>query len=221
MQAVSVARASFMALERITTTQTRARSGGPNPTRAKVHPNSRLAGTFEDDFFTHSFSSFLIGGLKNRLDAAKHIYRTVQPGGKAIITLWSAMPHDLPLKHAHAATREADAELAIKWGGTLHDSATLKSFLVSGGFDEESVEIHTHGFVHEVADLKEWIALLWSYIGMREGEIGWTVEDEERWDEAVGIALADLEASELVERGPDGGMWKLKFPCNIVIGTKN
>ena len=51
MQAVSVARASFMALERITTTQTRARSGGPNPTRAKVHPNSRLAGTFEDDFF--------------------------------------------------------------------------------------------------------------------------------------------------------------------------
>ena len=51
MQAVSVARASFMALERITTIQTRARSGGPNPTRAKVHPNSRLAGTFEDDFF--------------------------------------------------------------------------------------------------------------------------------------------------------------------------
>jgi len=51
MQAVSVARASFMALERITTTQSRARSGGPNPTRAKVHPNSLLAGTFEDDFF--------------------------------------------------------------------------------------------------------------------------------------------------------------------------
>jgi len=51
MQAVSVARASFMALERITIAQTRARSGGPNRTRAKVHPNSRLAGTFEDDFF--------------------------------------------------------------------------------------------------------------------------------------------------------------------------
>ncbi|MEG3162701.1 RNA replicase [Sphingomonas sp. LB2R24] len=40
-----------MALERITMTNARARSGGPNPTRAKVHPNSRLAGTFEDDFF--------------------------------------------------------------------------------------------------------------------------------------------------------------------------
>jgi hypothetical protein len=51
MQAVSVARASFMALERITITQTRSRSGAPNPTGAKVHPNSRLAGTFEEDFF--------------------------------------------------------------------------------------------------------------------------------------------------------------------------
>ncbi len=51
MQAVSVARASFMALERITTVNARARSGAPNPTRAHVHPNSRRAGTFEDDFF--------------------------------------------------------------------------------------------------------------------------------------------------------------------------
>lgn len=51
MQAVSVARASFMALERITTVNARARSGAPNPTRVHVHPNSRRAGTFEDDFF--------------------------------------------------------------------------------------------------------------------------------------------------------------------------
>jgi DNA-binding transcriptional ArsR family regulator len=51
MGAVSVARASFMALERITREQPRSRSGAPNPTRAKVHPHSRRAGTFEDDFF--------------------------------------------------------------------------------------------------------------------------------------------------------------------------
>lgn len=29
----------------------RSRSGGPNPTRAHVHPNSRRAGTFEEEFF--------------------------------------------------------------------------------------------------------------------------------------------------------------------------
>jgi hypothetical protein len=51
MGAVSLARASFMALDRITREQPRSRSGAANPTRAHVHPNSRLAGTFEDDFF--------------------------------------------------------------------------------------------------------------------------------------------------------------------------
>ena len=40
-----------MALERIERARSRSRSGSANPTRAHVHPNSRKAGTFEDDFF--------------------------------------------------------------------------------------------------------------------------------------------------------------------------
>ncbi|MBP8234072.1 MAG: RNA replicase [Rhizorhabdus sp.] len=51
MGVVTLAKASFMALDRIERTQPRARSGAANPTRAHVHPNSRKAGTFEDDFF--------------------------------------------------------------------------------------------------------------------------------------------------------------------------
>jgi DNA-binding transcriptional ArsR family regulator len=51
MGAVTLARASFMALDRIERARPRSRSGAPTPTRAHVHPNSRRAGTFEDDFF--------------------------------------------------------------------------------------------------------------------------------------------------------------------------
>jgi DNA-binding transcriptional ArsR family regulator len=51
MGAVTLARASFMALDRIERTRPRSRSGAPNRTHAHVHPNSRKAGTFEDDFF--------------------------------------------------------------------------------------------------------------------------------------------------------------------------
>jgi DNA-binding transcriptional ArsR family regulator len=51
MGAISIARASFMALEKATNERARSRSGAPNPTRAHVHPHSRKAGTFEDDFF--------------------------------------------------------------------------------------------------------------------------------------------------------------------------
>jgi len=51
MGAITIARASFMALERATNERARSRSGAPNPTRAHVHPHSRKAGTFENDFF--------------------------------------------------------------------------------------------------------------------------------------------------------------------------
>lgn len=51
MEAISIANATFMALENVIKVRSRSRSGATNRTRAKVHPNSRVAGTFEDDFF--------------------------------------------------------------------------------------------------------------------------------------------------------------------------
>ena len=51
MGIVTLARASFMALDRIEQARPASRSGGPNRTHAHVHPNSRHAGSFEDDFF--------------------------------------------------------------------------------------------------------------------------------------------------------------------------
>jgi len=51
MGAITLAQAGFMALERTMRDRPRSRSGASNPTHAHVHPNSRRAGTFEDDFF--------------------------------------------------------------------------------------------------------------------------------------------------------------------------
>lgn len=51
MGVMSIGQAAFMHLERTVQERARSRSGSPNPTRAHVHPNSRRAGTFEEDFF--------------------------------------------------------------------------------------------------------------------------------------------------------------------------
>lgn len=51
MGVMSIGQAAFMHLERTVQERARSRSGSPNPTRAHVHPGSRRAGTFEDDFF--------------------------------------------------------------------------------------------------------------------------------------------------------------------------
>lgn len=67
MPAISIANASFMALEKIADDRARSRSGAPNPTRGKVHPHSRLAGTFEDDFF-YSYPKGETDRIYNRVD---------------------------------------------------------------------------------------------------------------------------------------------------------
>lgn len=72
MGAVSIARASFMALEKVTNERARSRSGAPNPTRAHVHPHSRKAGTFEDDFF-YSYAKGETDRLyRNAVELLKH-----------------------------------------------------------------------------------------------------------------------------------------------------
>jgi hypothetical protein len=47
----------------------------------------------------------------------------------------------------------------------------------------------------------------------------WTLEDEEKWDEAVKIGVQGVKDSGLASQDSDGG-WNLRFPASIVVGTK-
>jgi ubiquinone/menaquinone biosynthesis C-methylase UbiE len=44
--------------------------------------------TFPDNEFTHSFTKFAIMAMPGPDKAAAHIYRTLKPGGTAVITTW-------------------------------------------------------------------------------------------------------------------------------------
>src|SRR3546814_18967706 len=86
MGAVSLAKASFMALDRIERARPRSRSGSANPPRAHVHPNSRQAGTFEDDFFYSTAKGETDRHYKKAVELLKRKYgvlrRAAHAGGK-------------------------------------------------------------------------------------------------------------------------------------------
>ena len=105
MGAVSVAQATFMHLDRVLRERPQGRSGAPNPTRAHVHPNSRRAGTFEEDFF-YTYAP----GEPDRL------YRQAAE----LLKRKNAVRR---LARAEARELTEDARLA-----TLHTSATLRVF---------------------------------------------------------------------------------------------
>lgn len=51
---------------------------------------------FPDNKFTHSFTSFAFHCLGDHDAAAKEVYRTLQPGGTAVASIWISMPSVSP-----------------------------------------------------------------------------------------------------------------------------
>ncbi|KAK0124227.1 hypothetical protein ONS95_009203 [Cadophora gregata] len=174
--------------------------------------------TFPSDFFTHSFTNFVIMGLTNRPLAAQQIYRTLKPGGAAVVVTWAYMPHDIPLKKAHLATRSQDKELRIQWGGDLLLESTLRDFYRDGGFQDEKVDIRPFELWLEAKDLRAWAEGLWSFLG--DTEEGWSKEDEERWEEAIQIVVEEVEKEEAYVRNVNEKGGKLRFIAHVGLATK-
>ncbi|KAH7343020.1 hypothetical protein BKA65DRAFT_303337 [Rhexocercosporidium sp. MPI-PUGE-AT-0058] len=175
--------------------------------------------TFPPSTFDISFTNFVIMGLDNRPLAAQHLYRTLKPGGIAVVVTWAFMPHDIPLKKAHLGTRARDQKLRIQWGGELLLKSTLSSFYEEGGFEEEKVDIKPFELWHEVKDVRAWAEGLWSFLG--DTEDGWSKEDEERWEEAVEIIVREVEeGDDVYVRNEDGKGGKLKFIAWVGLATK-
>jgi hypothetical protein len=72
--------------------------------------------------------------VKEPEKAAAHIYRTVKPGGIAIVTSWADVSHNNAILKPHEETRGPDAFHAMKnrevWGKASH----LVSVLETAGF---------------------------------------------------------------------------------------
>jgi len=173
--------------------------------------------TFPDNYFTHSITNFVVANLDDPDVAATHIYRTLKPGGVAIICTWAFMPHDEPMKQASAVTRGPKAQFALQWGGEWYLQSKLKEFILSGGFQEQNIKMYTSDVYHEVRDSKRWATILWSFLGIRDD--GWHQEDEETWDKAIEIMVRELEKSPAYRENEDGTA-SLKFTANISISTK-
>lgn len=174
--------------------------------------------TFPDSTFDVSFTNFVIMGLDNRELAAKHLFRTLKPGGAAVVSTWASMPHDLPLKKAHEVTRPSDSKLRIQWGGDLLLESTLKDFYLEGGFEKEKIEIKPFELWHLVPDLAAWAEGLWSFLG--DTEEGWSVHDQVRWSEAVKTIIEELGRSRDLVRSEDGKGGKLRFVAHVGVARK-
>jgi len=176
--------------------------------------------TFHNDTFTHSFSNFLIFLAKEPDKVADNIYRTLKPGGVAIVTTWAEVPHERAILKAHTTTRGADAFHAHKTRLEWKQASHLASVMERAGFS--NVETVKCDATLRIVNLERWSKVAWSFLGAPMGPAGgWTKEDEENFEEAVSIVWDELskDEDENVETDGTGGA-KIKMVAHIAIGKK-
>ncbi|KAF2806545.1 S-adenosyl-L-methionine-dependent methyltransferase [Mytilinidion resinicola] len=143
-----------------------------------------------NDYFTHSFTNiaiFMMGSAG--LDGATEIYRTLKPGGVAVVNCWQTLAWLEPIKAVQMATRSpgrAGKAPPVSWA----DGTQLRKVMVQAGFKEENITMSSSEASAVAKDLHSWAELSWAYLG---GLQGWAQEDEDRWDEAIDLLVAKLQ----------------------------
>lgn len=158
--------------------------------------------TFPDNNFTHSYTSFAFNCIGGADAAAKEIYRTLKPGGVAIASIWTHMPHLDALQKAHFRTRGRDAAMPPLLLAESFKQPDLQRCLEVGGFAKEQIECHERDCYVKIQDLERWAQLAWSYLGRLS--TGWTQTDEEKWDEAIGDIVQNLGSGGAMEVNEQG-----------------
>lgn len=171
--------------------------------------------TFPDAAFDLSFTTFVFAGLTDDLAAARHILRTLKPGGTGVIAVWQDMPWYVALENAHHVTRGAHEPMAPFLSKRWYKKEKLSQVLTEAGWNNVQY-VEKAAWLELGTDLKRWARIAWTFLATPVG--GWQQRDEERWDEAVEGIVGELETSEWHK--VEDGVHKIRMVADVAIGRK-
>jgi len=171
---------------------------------------------FPDGTFTHSFTNIAIFFTSGAgLDGAKEVYRTLQPGGTAVVNCWAHVTWLLPVRavHEHIRPGKPFPTPVVAW----HDGKHIQKVMRDAGFRQEDMRIERSDAwaVVERSGLREWAEKSWAYLG---GIAGWFEGDEENWDRAIDklVELLLVQPGTVVE----GDEVRMKASQWVVVAKK-
>lgn len=173
---------------------------------------------FPDSTFTHSFTSFAFHCLGDHdAAAAAQVHRTLKPGGTAIASVWTSMPHVDALQHAHWRTRGRDGPMPTLLPLEGFQEADLRKALEAGGFEPGNISCAIKDCYLSVPDPQRWAQLAWSYLGTLP--TGWSEADEDKWQEAVEDIVEQLESGDGITKHERGETVMKMIAC-VAVATK-
>lgn len=173
---------------------------------------------FSENTFSHIIGNALLFVLPNDgVDTVKEMYRTLQPGGVAIVNTWAYVPNMAPIQMAAKATRPEGTPLPREGSRKWSDMEFLRGVVEQGGFEPEKIRIVQETVVTKTCELRRYANMLWSFIGGTTS-VGWLESDEQNWERALEVIFDELSKTEGYRE--EEGRAVLQFVANIVIATK-
>ncbi|KAF4961879.1 hypothetical protein FSARC_9998 [Fusarium sarcochroum] len=174
---------------------------------------------FADETFTHSIGNAVLFVLpSDGVDAIKEMYRTLKPGGVAVLNSWAYTP-TIPAIHAAAKkTRPAGTPLPRQGLEKWEDAEFLHDVVIKGGFSPEKVTMEKRNVDVTIGDLKHFSTMVWSFIG-GTSSAGWLESDEANWGTAVDTVEEAFTLTDGYEK-LEGGKNKIRFVANVAVATK-
>jgi ubiquinone/menaquinone biosynthesis C-methylase UbiE len=170
--------------------------------------------TFPDNYFDLSITDFVLLGLDDEVGAARHILRTVKPGGTAAIAVWKEKPWQDALKEAHRRTRGDDAPIPPWLAIVDYDRKKLQTILEEAGH-ENTKFVERSAWLH-MADPKRWATIAWTFLATPAG--GWQKSDQDMWDETIEIAAEELQKGDW--HVFEDGVHKIRMVATIAVTEK-
>ena len=171
--------------------------------------------TFPNNTFDLSLTTFVFTGLSDEVGAAKHILRTLKPGGKGVVAVWKEMPWHVALENAHHKTRGADEPMAPFLSKSWYKKEKLEQVVKDAAWDNVDF-IEKPAWLNLGADLRRWATIAWTFLAAPAG--GWQQRDEDRWDEAIDFIVEELSKCEWHK--VEGGIHKIRMVADVAIVQK-
>ena len=177
--------------------------------------------TYPDEMFTHSITNMGIFFFPDAAKGAAQIYRTLKPGGTAIVTSWKSVGHMSVVHEAQKAVKP-DAPL-FRWpvSDDWYEGPHLKKTLEGAGFKDVELQEKTVYYASKsVEETCGYLFGMWKHMGPK-----WTDEENEEFRKQLNIAgkKAAVKVQRPLNGKKDADVVEVEgFPCvaHVAIAKK-
>ncbi len=164
------------------------RMNGEKKIRCEELDSEDLSSLVEDNYFTHSIMNFSIFNIVNSEKALREIYRTLKPGGLAIISCWKRFGAGEVVAAAQALVRPDLPSIPI-CGPEWFEEGVLAGKMAEAGFEKGNIQTLREDITIGEGEGVEGLKSLFLGPLMKRAREKWTEEEEARWPEVVEEAI--------------------------------